>query len=414
MGVRYKLSVIMVMLAIIAPLGVNKVVAAPIAVIEMYYENMTFTYTDEYITPSNHLIAEEIFERKINSPIEEKMKLVSRKISGGADYKTALLYCFPLLSQTIEKVSEKLNTPPTDSEIRFDPFSHPMFTISRETAGVKVLEDRLYMDIYFALKASSSPRIKIPVERPQASVKLEDNIKLTRLRARYSTDFSTSSPDRKHNVRLALSKINGKRIDAGETISFNELVGRRTAKNGFKEAKIIKGGKYVPGYGGGVCQASTTLYNAALLSDLEVVSVHRHSLQSSYELPSFDAMVNSGSSDLKLRNGGQFPVFIRTYTDENRAYVEIYGSSLPYKIKRKSEITFKGETPGSDEFIDENNEYFDEFAEPGSKKVVTYSHPEVHSNGYLLFFDFNGALIEKRLIRTDVYGSVRGTIAVAP
>ncbi len=413
MGKRY-IILFSVLLVAILHLQLFSANAQATVNIELNYGDKKFTYRDSYIEPSNHVVAEEIYERRINAPYEEKIELISDKLKYGATYKTALLICFPLLEATVDRAISVINADPIDSKIDFDPSVRPMFTITRERVGTKVLEDRLYMDIYFALMSAPSIKVKIPVEHPTPKVTINDNIPLTNLRAKYSTDFSSSTEDRKHNISLALSKLNGKVIMGGETLSFNDTVGKRTAKNGFKEAKIIKGGKYVPGVGGGVCQVSTTLYNAALMSDLKISAVNRHSLQSSYELPSFDAMVNSGSSDLKILNQGEKPVFVKAYDDGQRAYVEIYGSKLPYKIKRKSEVTFTGETPGYDEVVDLKFEHFDEGTESGARKIISYSHPEVHSNGYLLYYDLYGNLLEKKLIRSDVYGSVKGLIAIAP
>lgn len=270
------------------------------------------------------------------------------------------------------------------------------------------------MDIYFALLASNTAKIQVPTVKIKANVTVRDNVAVTNLRAKYSTDFSSSGDERKHNIKLALSKLNGVVLNSGDTLSFNDKVGRRTAANGYKEAKIIKGGRYVPGVGGGVCQASTTLYNAALLSDLEIIEANRHTLQSSYEKASFDAMVNSGSSDLKIKNGGSTPVFIRAYAKGGKAYVEIFGTLLPYKIERKSEITYTGEMPKYDEIIDDKYEYFEEGTQSGTRKAVSYSHPEVHSKGYLLYYDYRGNLIQTKHIRTDKYSSVRGVVAIAP
>ncbi len=414
MGKRYIIIFSAIALLAVAQISVKAADAQSAVYIELYYGTQRFVYRDEYIEPSNHIVAEEIFERKINAPYEEKMEFVARKLRGGADYKNALITCFPLLEETVNKAVNVLSKEPTDSEIKFDPSARPMFTVSREKSGTTVLVDRLYMNIYFALMNAPSVKVGIPVEHPKPAVTANDNIALTSLRAKYSTDLSSSTSARKHNISLALSKINGYVLQSGATFSFNDTVGKRTAKNGFKEAKIIKGGKYVPGLGGGVCQVSTTLYNAALLSDLQITAVVGHSLQSSYELPSFDAMVNSGSSDLKIFNQGKRPVFIKAYSDESRAYVEIYGSKLPYSIKRKSEVTYTGNTPEYEEVVDEKSEYFEEGTASGSRKVISYSHPEVRSNGYLLYYDRYGRLLETKLIRKDVYNSVRGVIAIAP
>lgn len=381
--------------------------------IVLTYGSMRFEYTDSFIEPTDHLVAQQIFERKINAPLNEKLALVLSKVRSGASYKDAMLWCFPLLSRVVSRIKSEVDTPPTDSEIRFDPNKKPIFEITSERAGVEVLEERLYMDIYCALSSGVST-IRVPVRYIPAAVGRSDNIKLTHLRASFSTDCSLSSNERKHNIALALSKLNGTSLCCGEELSFNRKVGKRTSNNGFKEAKIIVGGKYVLGVGGGVCQASTTLYNAALIGGLTVEEVHRHTLQSSYIEPSFDAMVNSGSSDLRIKNEGDAPVFICAYCDGNRAYVRIYGKRLKYTIKRSSEVTFTGETPGYDKTVDYEHKYFAEDEPSGTTKTVSYSHPELHSKGYLLYYDLSGALVEKKLIRSDKYMSVKGVVAVSP
>ena len=118
------------------------------------------------------------------------------------------------------------------------------------------------------------------------------------MRAEFTTSYKTSSEGRKFNIAFGASKIDGFIVKSGGIFSFNEVVGQRSTKAGFKEAKIILDGDFVNGIGGGVCQLSTTVYNAALLADMEIIEVHSHSLQIAYVKPGFDAMVSS-SSDLK-------------------------------------------------------------------------------------------------------------------
>ena len=233
------------------------------------------------------------------------------------------------------------------------------------------------------------------------------------MRSTFSTDYSSSGENRKHNIRLALSGINGLRIDPGEEFSFNRTVGRRTAANGFAEAKIIVDGDYTDGVGGGVCQASTTLYNAALLSGLKITQARPHSLPPSYVPPSFDAMVNSGSSDLRFVNDTDMPVFIRTYCTQTKATAEIYGLKNEYEIVRKSEIVSKGEIPADRTVPDSENRYGTAGLQSGESKRVSYGTAAVSSEGYLYFYK-NGKLVEKRLIRRDVYRSRAGIIAVKP
>ena len=87
-----------------------------------------------------------------------------------------------------------------------------------------------------------------------------------------------------------------------------------------------------------MCQVSSTLYNALLLADVCVVESHPHSLESSYVLSGFDAMVSFGVSDLKFVNKGENPLFVETYFSDEKIGVKIYGTSLPYKITRKNEV----------------------------------------------------------------------------
>lgn len=382
--------------------------------IQLTYGDVKEDYTDRYIEPDNFVIAQQLFERGVNLPYREKMGIVEKRLRLGADYRSALVYSFPLLSQYFDDVIAKIERQPIDSEVTFLPDEQPMFVFSDEKNGIKVNEGVLYRNVFVQLKHSPHVAMEVPTIEINPKVTKKENQKNTRLRSKYATDIGTSSENRRHNIETAMQRINGIRINGGEAVSFNGAVGPRTEKNGFKEAKIIVGGKYVNGYGGGVCQASTTLYNAALLGGLKIDEVHRHTLKSSYELPSFDAMVNSGTSDLKVRNDGENPVYIRAFVSANSAVAEIYGSEMDYVVERESVVTFTGETPPYEEIVDEQYRYFTKADAPGSRKAISYSHPEVHSEGYLNYYTTNGKLIRRVRIRKDVYSKVSGVIAIAP
>ncbi len=384
------------------------------AKIEILYAGSSFSYTDEFIEPTDHTVAETLQMRKINAPLNEKMRMIDRCLAAGASYKDAMLYCFPLLEKTVDKAVKFIDKQPVDSEIKFDPDRRPMFSITREQVGYETDEENLYRDIYTRLRVGSNVRVTAIPKTLYPGRTALDNVKLTSLRARFTTDYSQSNENRKHNIKLALSKINGTVLKSGEEFSFNKKVGRRTAANGFKEAKIIVGGEYVEGFGGGVCQASTTLYNCVIRADMSVTQARNHSLVSSYVSPSFDAMVNSGSSDLRFVNGGDEPVFLRCYGTDTTAVVEIYGTALPYKITTESVVVSRSDPPADLEVVDKNGKYIKEPLRPGEKIRISYGHGAVKSEGYLLYYDFSGKLIEKKLIRRDNYSSTRGIIAVMP
>lgn len=145
----------------------------------------------------------------------------------------------------------------------------------------------------------------------------------THLMASFATPYA-EQPTRVHNLRLACRALNGLTLEAGETCSFNATVGARSAERGYKEAKIIVDGRFTEGLGGGVCQVSTTLYNAAMLAGLRQVEVHQHSLAVHYTQPGRDAMV-SGWSDLKFCNDTPYPVYLFAEAKDGQVRVRVYG-----------------------------------------------------------------------------------------
>lgn len=161
----------------------------------------------------------------------------------------------------------------------------------------------------------------------------------------YTTYFDCENTPRVSNIKLAGEKISGCVLSPGESFSFNSRVGARTEANGFKKAKIIEDGRFVYGTGGGVCQVSTTLYNAALLAGLKVTEYHPHSLSVNYVRPSRDAMVSGSYSDLKFCNTTNCPVYIRVLTGLYYVRCEMYGLSDGAKYSLSSVVT--GEEGGT-------------------------------------------------------------------
>ncbi len=151
------------------------------------------------------------------------------------------------------------------------------------------------------------------------------------------TAYYTSGRARKNNVELAASRLDGQVVLPNEKLSFNEIVGKRTAENGFSEAKVILYGEYTGGIGGGVCQVSTTLYNAWLKAGLDAEKSRPHSLEPSYVTPGLDAMV-SEENDLVLTNNTSFPVYIGAFYDGSYVEFVVYTRSLPCTIKLASEF----------------------------------------------------------------------------
>lgn len=191
----------------------------------------------------------------------------------------------------------------------------------------------------------------------------------------YTTYFDGKNEARSHNIRLAASLINGTVLQNGDIFSFNKTVGQRTSERGFKRAAIIENGEFVEGVGGGVCQVSTTLYNAALLSGCRIVEYHPHSLAVSYVPPSRDAMVSGTFFDLRFKNSTGSTVYIKAVAGENYISFKIYGRNSGVKYNLTSSVTGIIEAP--EEFTDDIA-----LVRNGRNGTISEGYLTVTENGY--------------------------------
>src|SRR5439155_24386156 len=147
----------------------------------------------------------------------------------------------------------------------------------------------------------------------------------TRL-ATYSTALGGSSSNRRHNIRVACQAIDGTVLLPGDVFSYNNVVGPRSERAGFRTAPVIIRGELVPGTGGGICQVSSTLYNAALLADLKIVRRSHHQFPVHYVPPGRDATVAYGSLDLRFANSLSEPIALDVKSSGSRVIVHVFGT----------------------------------------------------------------------------------------
>ncbi|MGI6146296.1 MAG: hypothetical protein GX183_09295 [Firmicutes bacterium] len=250
--------------------------------------------------------------------------------------------------------------------------------------------------------------IDLPVDvlRPAVSTADLEAMGLRRLVARFTTKFNPENHTRTTNVRLGARHIDGVLVPPGGVFSFNDVVGPRTADRGFLEADVIVNSELVPGVGGGICQVSTTLYNAALLAGLEIVSRMNHSLPVSYVPLGRDATVSYGAIDLKFRNNTSGYVLIKAGTDDDTITVKIFGD-MPegVDISVQTEVTERIE-PGSIQRVDPS-------APPGSSKVTEEGAPGYRVSVYRIT-KIDGVEFSRELISNDRYKPKPSVITVGP
>ena len=203
-------------------------------------------------------------------------------------------------------------------------------TLDKTTGEVIPHENGLYFDVdsivHKVVTAPTKSQIwmegieVVPFFRTEHLLELTD----------FLGDFSTpvlGSPDRVQNIRLSLQAINNTILMPGEVFSFNETVGERTVERGYRNAPIILGEAVVPGVGGGVCQSSTTLYNAVREAELEIVERRVHSIAPSYIKHGLDATVAWPYTDFKFKNNSSTPVIVKAEIQKWRVRVWVLGKN---------------------------------------------------------------------------------------
>jgi len=141
--------------------------------------------------------------------------------------------------------------------------------------------------------------------------------------SQFTTKFNKNSKARTHNMKLCSMAIDNYVLNPGEVFSFNEVVGYAGPQQGYQKAVIFVDGKEEKAYGGGICQVSSTLYNAAMEAKLEIVERHPHSKPVGYVPEGKDAATSYNGVDLKFKNTHSFPVTINSYISDNSYTVEI-------------------------------------------------------------------------------------------
>lgn len=248
------------------------------------------------------------------------------------------------------------------------------FEYSEGHDGVEIDKMRLIEDIRVALKSGFKP-VNAVYRAVKRKTTLESVKKNTALLARFTTYYDGENLARSSNIRLAAAHLNGAVIESKKSLSFNDIVGARVKSRGFLPAKIIENGEFTEGVGGGVCQVSTTLYNAALLSGLKISEYHPHSLSVSYVPPSRDAMVSGTACDLKITNPYDCPVYICARTGKNYVTFEVYGRFDGVTYSLSSEIT--GNISAPEEITDDP-----EKARAGKDGLTSESYLLIKRNGY--------------------------------
>lgn len=223
----------------------------------------------------------------------------------------------------------------------------------------------------------------------------------------FSTKYDASNTPRTTNLRLAMNKLNGVVVSPGETFSYNKTLGKRTAKAGYKEAGGFAGGRVVQTLAGGICQISSTLYDAVVYANLEIVERHNHMFLAGYVGAGKDATVVYGAYDFKFKNTRKYPVMLKTSIGGGVARIDIFGikEDVEYEVEISSKIL--SYTPFK--VIKEN----DSSLAPGKERVTQNGMNGCKSITYKIL-KLNGKEVSRTVLSSDTYDPMNKIIKVGP
>lgn len=206
--------------------------------------------------------------------------------------------------------------------------------------------------------------IELIVGEKEPEITYEDVKEVNSVLSSFSTTFNRNDVNRTDNIKLACSRIDNLLVMPGEEFSMNRELGPRTHANGYKQAPIIFRNELVPGTGGGVCQVSSTLYNAVLLAGLKVTEREHHSMPLSYISPGRDATITESSIDFRFVNNMEHPVLISANVKGNKLTISILGKKrddgTEFRLRTKTVGIYR---PKPEKIV------LDETLEPGQKVV---------------------------------------------
>lgn len=225
----------------------------------------------------------------------------------------------------------------------------------------------------------------------------------------FSTDFSSSSRARATNLQVGSSKINGRVLMPGETLSGYECMQPFTTANGYATAAAYENGQVVDSVGGGVCQIATTLYNAALFAELEITQRQNHSMIVTYVPPSNDAAIAGTYKDIKVTNPYDTPIYVEGGTSGRTLTFTIYGKETRPANRT---LKFQSETlsvHGAGDPITK----VDPSLAPGARVRVQSAHQGLKSRLWKCVY-IDGVETERTLLHTDTYNASKAVYRVGP
>jgi len=339
---------------------------------------------------------------------KERLSMIEALKKSPKNYPLSSTVTYETLEKKLAKIASEITVKPVDATVvSFDPAT-ASFRYQDGKNGVSVDTAAFYKQVESLASGAKTGTVEVPVKSVPFGVS-EAHLRSHMQKLGTFQTVSTNTADGNHNMKLAAAAVNGAVVKPGAEFSFNGTTGNTNLpENGYRKAVAISGGKKVMEYGGGVCQVSTTVYGAAIRSNMEITSRANHMWQSSYAPIGLDATVSYPSLDFKFKNPTDYPVYILAGMSGTKVTVTFYGyHSADYDtIEATSKQTGTVAQP-ADEYV------VDQSLAKGEKKLDRKGNPGKRAEAARIFYK-NGKAVRTESLPSSYYRAVATVYKVGP
>ena len=373
-------------------------------VVKQVCENINNTSEDAIIEPSYYIEDDKLIitpgKKGINVNQNEVKNKVNNILNINSEKSTVIEVMVDYKEPQpidLEKIHNEIFKEAKDAYYTNEPF-----TIYPEVKGIDFDMENAKMIIS---EEKEEYEIPIIITQPNKTVNDIGTEAFPDLLGTCSTKYNAGNTGRTTNLKLSAGKINGKVLLAGEEFSYNKTVGERTIAAGYKMAATYSGGKVVDGLGGGICQISSTLYDAVVFADLDVTVRRNHQFVTSYLPGGKDATVVWGAQDFKFKNSRKYPIKITATVSGGVATIQVWGhyEETEYDISIETKKTAT---------IAYTTQYINDSSLPaGTQKVVQKGNNGSKYEAYKVK-KLNGEVVSRTLLSKDTYNAMQKIIRV--
>ena len=307
------------------------------------------------------------------------------------------------LRSFIREIGESVRREPVDATLTRE---DGRFIVTPGQKGVRLEEDKTYLEITAALaefpERATATAVTDTVEQ-KVSYEMLKNVK--DLLGTCST-YVNGTDNRAHNVALGASNINGLLLMPGESASASLLMEERTQENGYLMAGQYVDGQSVDTWGGGICQVSSTLYNALMKAEIQIDERHNHSMSVRYLDPSLDAAISWGTKDMRFTNNTDYPIYIEGWSRNRECTFNVYGCET-----RPANRTVKYVSVVDEEKYPEDVITYSADFPVGYTKKTSSGHPFIRSHMDKIVY-IDGEQVSRETVHYDTYNSSPGKVIV--